>query len=257
MDKPANSTVYHLNLSREQTRNAKIAFLPGDPGRVPRIAWAIHPEAEEIAYNREFRTFVCSFNNRSILVTSTGIGGPSASIAVEELAKLGVKSFIRVGTSGSIQEAVAVGDVVISSASVRLDGASLDYAPIEYPAVASNELTQALIEAARSLKLSFYVGITASQATFYPGQERSNTYSGYLLRRLKGATEEWRRLNVLNYEMESATLFVVCSTLGLQAACVTGVVNSVKREAIEEGRRKVAEERAIRVAVKALEFLPS
>jgi len=256
MNKSTEGPVYHLNLNREDIQGARIALIPGDPGRVPRIAKLVHSQAHEIAYNREFRTFICSFKNENILVTSTGIGGPSTSIVVEELAQLGIRSFIRVGTTGAIQENIEVGDVIISTASVRLDGTSVDYAPIEYPAVASHEITQALIEAVQSLGIRFHVGITASQATFYPGQERCDTYSGSVIPRIKGALEKWQSLKVLNYEMESATLFVTCSTLGLRAGCVTGVVsNLVKQTIIQKSGLELAEQRAIQVAVKTLDVL--
>lgn len=248
--------VYHLNLDTHKIAGAKIALLPGDPGRVNEIGAQLDPSAKEIAYKREYRTYLTKVNGKPILVTSTGIGGPSTSIAVGELAQIGVKTFIRVGTTGAIQQDIKVGDVIISSGAVRLDGASTHYAPIEYPAVAHYEILNALVEAAKSLKLRFHVGITASCDTFYPGQERYDSYSKYVIRRFQGSLDEWRKLQVLNYEMEAATLLTMCSALGLCAGCVTGViVNRAKGEHVIPSDLKIGESNAIKVAVEAVRIL--
>lgn len=178
------------------------------------------------------------------------------SIAVKELAQLGVRNFIRVGTTGAIQKAIEVGDIIVTVASVRLDGASRHYAPIEYPAVADHEVTQALVEAVKSLRLTYHMGITASTATFYPGSERYDTYSGYVIKELQGSFDDWQKLKVLNDEMESATLYVVCSTLGLRAGCVTGVVDNRSRgETIRKKDVKIAVQRAVKVAIRGMELL--
>lgn len=249
--------VYHLDLDERSTQGAAHAFLPGDPGRARKIAGAFDTGARQIASRREFTSVLGRLEGRPVIVTSTGIGGPSTSIAVEELARLGVRTFLRVGSTGAIQSGIEIGDVVITSGSVRLDGASAHYAPIEYPAVADPEVVQALREAARRTGRRAHVGITASSATFYPGEERTDSFSGYVLRRFQGATEEWRALNVLNYEMESATLLTMCSALGLRAGCVTGVVNRAGEEAIEEEDLERGEAAAIDVAVAAMSGLLS
>ncbi|UCF20256.1 MAG: uridine phosphorylase [Gemmatimonadota bacterium] len=247
--------VYHLDLDEKSIRGARHAFLPGDPGRVSQLAAGFDASAHELAYRREFRTYLGELSGEPVLVTSTGIGGSSTSIAVEELAKLGVHTFLRVGTTGAIQPDIAIGDVIITSGAVRLDGASHHYAPIEYPAVANHEVLAALVEAARSLGLPHHVGVTASSATFYPGEERSDSFSGYVLRSFQGSTEEWRRLQVLNFEMESATLFTMCSALGLRAGCVTGVVNRAGGDRISEGDLSRGEDAAIQVAVAGMRRL--
>lgn len=247
--------VYHLDLDSASVGGATHALLPGDPARVEKIAGAFDAQAREVAQRREFRTFLGRLEGRPILVTSTGIGGPSTSIAVEELARLGVKTFLRVGTTGAIQPDIEIGDVIVTSGSVRLDGASTHYAPIEYPAVAHHELVRALAEAAEQLGCPYHVGVTASSATFYPGEERHDSFSGYVLRRFQGATDEWRRLHVLNYEMESATLLTMCSAMNLRGGCVTGVVNRVGGEAIGEAELAGGEDSAIRVAVAGLRRL--
>src|SRR3990170_2844317 len=249
--------VYHLKLSKKSIKGARIALLPGDPGRVPVIASAISNEGcSEIASNREFSTWLCHMDSHPVVVTSTGIGGPSAAIAVEELAQLGIKTFIRVGTTGALQRHIKAGDVVITTASVRIDGTSEHYAPIEYPAVADYSVLNALVEAASSVNVRCHVGITASSATFYPGQERVDTFFGYVIRNLAGSKKEWEHLGVLNYEMESATLLTMCNALGLRAGCVTGVISErSKKEKIVGIMIKTAESNAIAVAVAALKQL--
>ena len=207
-----------------------MAILPGDPARVSKIAAQLD-EPEPLASNREFTSYLGSSDDSPIVVCSTGIGGPSTSIAVEELAQLGVRTFLRVGTTGAIQPDIAVGDVIVTTGSVRMDGASLDFAPLEYPAVANFDCTTALVEAARANGHRLHVGLTASADTFYPGQERYDTASGYVRRKLRGSREEWAALHVLNYEMESATLFTMCAANGWRAGMVTGVlVNRVHQE---------------------------
>jgi uridine phosphorylase len=247
--------VYHLDLDAASVAGATHALLPGDPARVAEIAAAFDPQAREVADRREFRTFLGKLEGESVLVTSTGIGGPSTSIAVEELARLGVRTFLRVGTTGAIQPHVAIGDVIVTTGAVRLDGASTHYAPLEYPAVAHHEVVRALVDSAEELECPYHAGVTASSATFYPGEERHDSFGGYVLRDLRGATEEWRRLGVLNYEMEAATLLTMCSTMGLRGGCVTGVVNLVGAEAIDGADLARGENSAIRVAVAALRRL--
>lgn len=251
---------YHLNLSEDQTKGAELALLPGDPFRVPEIAEEIGRQyggaLEELAWKREFRTFLCFFKDKPILITSTGIGGPSTSIVVEELAMLGVRSFVRVGTTGAIQNYIETGDVIITTGSVRLDGASTHYAPIEYPAVANFEIVNALVEGAKKLGIRYHIGITASSDTFYPGQERYDSFRGYVIKRFRDSLEEWQKLNVLNYEMESSTLLTLTSAFGLRGGCVSGVVvNRVKQENVVEEALKRGEKNAVSVAVASLEFL--
>jgi uridine phosphorylase len=244
--------VHHLALSRAQLAGARIALLPGDPGRVPAIAAALLGERVELALNREYRTWLTRTQAGSVLVTSTGIGGPSTAIAVEELARLGVDTFIRVGTCGAIQARIESADVVISSGAVRLEGASGHYAPPEFPAVADHAVTAALLDAARESGIPHHVGITASTDTFYPGQERYDTFSGYVTRRFQGSMEEWRRLGVLNYEMETATLLVVASVFGLRAGSVCGaVINRTRTEHIEPAGIQKVEQNTIAVATLA------
>jgi uridine phosphorylase len=261
--------VYHLDLDDEKIQGARFALLPGDPFRSGLIAERIAAlyggrlADRPLAHRREYCTYLADIGGTNVLVTSTGIGGPSTSIAIDELVQLGVHTFIRVGTTGAIQDSIAIGDVVVTTGSVRLDGASTHYAPIEYPAVAHQEVLLALIVAAKtlapSLNCRYHVGVTASTDTFYQGQERSDAVSRYIPRHLQGMTEEWRRLHVLNYEMESSTLLTLCSAFGLRGGCVTGVINT--RSTDETGKPitpenlRLGEEHALRVGIKAMEIL--
>lgn len=245
--------VYHLSLSEREIAGARIALLPGDPARVEKIAHMAE-RGRFVTSHREFCTWLGYIKDMPVVITSTGIGGPSTAIAVEELAQLGVRIFLRVGTTGAIQHHINVGDVVITTGAVRLDGASVHYAPREYPAVADYNLVWALVEAAQRLKIPYHVGITCSSATFYPGQERSDSFSQYIIRDLRGTKSEWQRLGVLNYEMEAATLLTMCSALGLRAGCVCGVVDTPTQEQITPESLQRAEHHAIQVAVKATEI---
>jgi len=228
------SDVFHLDLTRDQLRGATLAIVPGDPARVPKLA-ALLDRPEPLASTREFTSWLGyagpGADAAPIVVCSTGIGGPSTSIAVEELAQLGVRTFLRVGTTGAIQPHIAVADVIVTTGAVRLDGASAHFAPLAYPAVADFECTRALVEAARATGRTAHVGITASSDTFYPGQERYDTVSGFVPARLRGSMAEWQALHVLNFEMESATLFTMCAANGWRAGMVAGVlVNRTEQE---------------------------
>ena len=253
------SRVYHLDLDKEKIKGAKIALLPGDPFRSQIIAEAISASYgtgnEKLAWKREFCTYLTEVKGHKLLITSTGIGGPSTSIAIDELAQLGIVTFIRVGTTGVIQKYIDIGDVIITSGSVRLDGASTHYAPIEYPAVAHYTVLNALLEGAKKVKVRYHVGITASSDTFYPGEERSDSFTNYVLRRFQGSTKEWQKLNVLNYEMESSTVLTLTAAMGLKGGCITGVVNRGSTGNITTEALKIGQENAIKAAVAAVECL--
>jgi uridine phosphorylase len=243
--------VFHLGLTRDLLRGATLAILPGDPGRVQKIA-AHFDDPTPLASNREFNSYLGWASGRPVVVCSTGIGGPSTSIAAEELGQLGVRTFLRVGTTGAIQPDVAVTDVIVTTGSVRMDGASLHFAPLEYPAVADFECVSALVAAADDLGITRHVGITVASDTFYPGQERYDTVSGYVRRSLQGSREEWARLHVLNYEMESATLFTQCATNGWRAGMVAGVlVNRTQQEIPSPEVHDRVEANAVAVAAAA------
>jgi uridine phosphorylase len=215
---------YHCGLSTAMVERAEYVLLPGDPYRVESLAKVFDPNAKHLASSREHISYLANFHGHKVLVCSTGLGAPSTGIAVEELANIGLKYFLRVGTCGAIQADIKLGDVVISTGAVRLEGTSKDYAPIEYPAVASLEFTNSLVKAAQENGIPHHVGITASTDTFWPAQERYDNHSGYILRRFHNSMTEWRALGVKNFEMEAAALFVMCSTFNLHAACICGVI---------------------------------
>lgn len=215
--------LYHVGLSRQMLKEAEYALLPGDPGRVEALAKAVGP-AQYLNTHREYTSWLAEVEGKNVLVCSTGMGGPSVAIGLEELARLGVKNFIRVGTTGSIQEKVNLGDVIINNAAVRLEGTSTHYAPVNFPAVASLKLTNALVYAAEELDIPHHVGISVSSDTFWPGQERYDSFTGYVCNDLRGTLKEWQQLGALNYEMETAALFVVAQAFGLNAASICGVI---------------------------------
>ena len=164
----------------------------------------------------------------------------------------------------AIQPGIEVGDLVITTGAVRLDGASTHYAPIEFPAVAHPQVLFALIEAAglhrKRQGIRYHVGVTASSDTFYPGEERSDGFSRYIIRRLRGITDELKNLHVLNYEMEAATLLTLCAAMGLKGGVITGIVNRRTRKGemrITPERLRAGEENVIKVALSAAERLVS
>ncbi|WP_040492567.1 uridine phosphorylase [Ilumatobacter nonamiensis] len=245
------SEVFHLDLTRDDLAGARLAILPGDPNRVARIAERLD-DAVALASTREFTSMRGTLDGVPLVVCSTGIGGPSTSIAVEELAQLGVTTFLRIGTTGAIQPDIEPGEVIVTTGAVRLDGASFHFAPAEFPAVADFDCTTALVDAARHADIAMHVGITASSDTFYPGQERYDTVAGRVTPRFRGSLDEWQALGVLNYEMESATLFTMCSALGLRAGCVAGVlVNRTREETPAADASKQVEAATIGVVVDA------
>lgn len=215
--------MYHTGLSSKMLQGAKYALLPGDPGRVEALAKGLGP-AVFLANHREYTSYLADLEGTPILVCSTGMGGPAVGICLEELARIGITHFIRVGTTGSIQENIELGDLIIAKAAVRLEGTSTHYAPIAFPAVADLDLTNALVAGAQKHKYAHHVGICISSDTFWPGQERYDSFTGYVPQAFQGTLKEWQRLGATNYEMEAATLFVIAQSFGLGAACICGVV---------------------------------
>lgn len=219
-----NEIQYHIGLSREMLGGAEYVIMPGDPKRSESIAKSLDPNAKFLADVREHVSYLANFHGNNILVCSSGLGAPNIGISIEELAVVGLKYYLRVGTCGAIQPYIELGDVIITTAAVRLEGASKDYAPIEYPAVSSLEFTNDIINGTKQIAVPFHTGITASTDTFWQAQERYDSYTGYILRSKRGAMDEWRALNVLNFEMEASALLVMASTMGLHAACLCSVI---------------------------------
>ena len=231
-----DEVLYHVGFSANDIKGAKIAILPGDPGRVEGLAKSISDKVEYVATHREYTSWLAWFEGAPILVCSTGMGGPSVGIGIEELARLGITHCIRVGTTGAIQESINLGEVIINNAAVRLDGTSKHYAPLEYPAVASFEITSALVQGAKENAVPYHLGISASSDTFWPGQECYDSFTGYVPRHFQGSLKEWQALGVLNYEMETSALFVICKIFGLEAGSIcAAVAKRTESEAVAKG----------------------
>lgn len=236
-ERPTTATgrQYHIDVGAGGL--APSVLLPGDPFRVPILASA-WDEREEVAYHREFRSMRGRFRGVAVSACSTGIGGPSTEIAINELAAVGCETFIRLGTTGGLQERMRVGDIAISSAALRWEGASEAYAPAAYPAAAHFEVVLALIEACEQLGLRYHVGVSASTASFYAGQSRP-AYGGYVGME-EERVERLMAMGVTNFEMEAATIFTLTSLFGLRAgaACVV-IADRFRNEFRPEGAEQV------------------
>ena len=256
-----NKRFYHIGFGQDDLGSSppSIALLSGDPERSRLIAQTYLQDVRMLSENRGLNSYVGYLpNGRPILSATSGMGAPSLSIVVNELIQVGIRQIIRIGTCGSIQSYIPVGSVVISSAALCRQGAAYDIAPVEYPAAADPFLTVALVKAARELKVEHYIGITASVDTFYEGQERTDSANPNLMRSLHGITEEYRRLNILNYEMECGTLFKMAGVYNFTAAAICGVVagRAVSENIIFE-QKDIAVRNAIATAVNAAQTLES
>lgn len=249
-ERPATKEKRQYHIACVPGEVARYVLLPGDPERVPKIA-SLWDKAKKVAYHREYQTYTGKVGGIPITATSTGIGCPSLAIGVEELAAIGADTFIRVGSSGSIQREVKVGDVVISSAAVRLEGTSKEYVRVEYPAAANYEVLLALIEAAEKLDHRYHVGITASTDSFYLGQGRPGL-KGYTQSFAKEIMPDLQAARVLNFEMETASLLTIASIYGFRAGSICAVyANRVTGEfGVGKGEMESAE-----IATEAVKIL--
>lgn len=236
----SSSEVYHLALSPGDL--PETVLVPGDVDRVEKIA-ASWDSSEPLARRRQFVSYRGKFQGRDLGVVSSGIGGPAMSITVEELAKLGVRTIVRVGSCGALQPRMRRGDLVITSAAVRTDGASQAYAPLGYPASADPRVYLSLCAAAEKLGVRYHGGITASFDTFYVGQARPG-YRGYLPPEHVAFMDGLRSIGVLGVEMECATLLTLANVYGLKAGAVCAVYSIGDRDKL----LPAGEERAISVA---------
>ena len=242
--------MYHIGLTKEDIKNAKYAILPGDPGRVEIIAKFLN-NAIFLGSNREYTSYLGELNGEYILVMSTGMGGPSTAIAVEELSQIGIENLIRVGTSGGMQLNVSAGDIVIATSAIRQEGTSKEYVPIEYPAVADFELTKYLKEAADELNFNNHVGVVHCKDSFYGQHSPERMPTSY---ELENNWQAWIKAGSLCSEMETASLFTVSSVLGLKAGAVLLVIwNQEKEKNGMEQETNFEVDKEIRVAIKALE----
>ncbi len=239
--------VYHLACKRGDVE--KYVLMPGDPDRVSKIA-SYWDSFRVVSEHRQYKVYSGVYRGVRVTACSSGIGGASTAIAVEELAQLGAETIIRVGSTGAIQPGIECGDLVISTAAVRLDGASRQYVIPEYPAVASYEVLLALIEAAEQLGVRYHVGITASTDSFYTGQGRLG-YSGFQQSWMENIVRDLRKAGVLSFEMEAATLFTLCSIFGLRA----GAVCAVYAQRVSDEFEVKGEKEACMVANEAVRIL--
>lgn len=241
---------YHIGLKNGDI--GEIVLLPGDPKRCAKIA-KYFDNAILVADKREFVTYTGYINNVKVSVTSTGIGGPSAAIALEELVKVGAKKFIRIGTCGGMDFDVKSGDLVIATGAIRMEGTSKEYAPIEFPAVADYEIVTNLINASKILNQNYHVGIVECKDSFYGQHSPEKMPVSY---ELMNKWEAWLRLGCLASEMESAALFVVASYLKVKVGSIFLVVANQERE--KQGLENPVvhdTEAAIKTAIEAIKLM--
>lgn len=239
--------LFHIGLPTSVS--ARYAILPGDPGRVPKIA-AYLEGAHLLASNREFCTWAGTLAGETVLVTSTGIGGPSASIAMEELIKLGVDTFVRVGTCGGMNEEIRAGDVVIATGAIRMEGTSREYLPIEFPAVADFGLVRDMADGAAALGVPYHTGVVQSKDSFYGQHAPMSMPNGEELLRKWNA---WIAGGCLASEMEAAAIYAVAASRHVRAATVLHVIwNQMRRDKFGDRAEVHDTDRAIRTALEGL-----
>lgn len=238
---------YHIQVAKGEV--GRYVILPGDPKRCVKIA-QYFDNSVLIADNREYITYTGTLDGVKVSVTSTGIGGPSASIAMEELYRCGADTFVRIGTCGGMQTEIKSGDIVIATAAVRMEGTSREYAPIEYPAVANLDVTNALVEAAKEKGFIYHTGVVQSKDSFYGQHEPEVMPAGY---ELINKWEAWKRMGCLASEMESAALFIVAGKLRARMGSCLLVLANQEREKLGLENPVVHDtDMAIRVAVEAI-----
>ena len=241
---------YHIGLRKGDV--GKYVILPGDPKRCEKIARHFD-DAKLIADSREYVTYTGYLDGVKVSVTSTGIGGPSASIALEELVRVGADTFLRVGTCGGMQTDIMGGDLVIATGAIRMEGTSKEYAPIEFPAVANLEITNALVQVAKDLNKKYHVGIVQCKDAFYGQHEPETKPVDY---ELVNKWNAWVRLGCKASEMESAALFVVGDYLRVRVGSSFLVVANQEREKLGLENPVVHDtEAAIEVTVQAIRNL--
>ena len=246
----ADERQFHINCRAGDV--GRYCLLPGDPGRCEKIA-QYFDNPVHVMTNREYVTYTGTLLGEQVSVTSTGIGGPSASIAMEELHTCGADTFIRTGTCGGIDVNVRSGDIVVATGAIRYEHTSREYAPIEFPAVADFGIVDCLVQATKALGYPLHTGIVQCKDSFY-GQHDPAASPVYY--ELQQKWESWKRLGVKASEMESAALFVVAAALGCRCGSCFHVVWNQEREAAGLDQ-KMSEDTStsVRVAVEALKLL--
>ncbi len=224
MDKDKREVQYHIACAPGDV--GRYCILPGDPARSELIA-RFFDDPVQVAYNREYNTFTGTLLGEKVSVCSTGIGGPSAVIAMEELTALGADTFLRVGTCGGIDLKVQSNDLVIATGAIRHEGTSREYAPIEFPAVPDYEVLTALVDAAKALGKPWHTGVVQCKDSFYGQHSPQRMPVSY---ELEAKWEAWKRLGVLASEMESAALFTAAAALGVRCGSIFHVIWNQERE---------------------------
>ncbi len=241
---------YHIALKKGDV--GKYVILPGDPGRCEKIA-SYFDSPVLVGQNREYTTYTGFLLGEKVSVCSTGIGGPSAAIALEELVHIGADTFIRVGTSGGMAENVLAGEAVIATGAIRQEGTAREYAPIEYPAVSDFSVTCALKEAAEKLNIPHHIGVVQCKDSFYGQHDPGIMPVSY---KLKNEWDAWIKCGALASEMESATLFIVGGVRKVRVGSVLAVVgNQTRRERNLPDEIIHDTDYAIKIAVEALKIL--
>ena len=250
MNYSENGEQYHIGLKPGDV--GKYVILPGDPKRCEKIA-QYFDDPKLVADRREFTTYTGYLDGVKVSVTSTGIGGSSASIALEELVNVGADTFIRVGTCGGMDVNVKGGDVVIATGAIRMEGTSKEYAPIEFPAVANLDITNALVNSAKNLGYNYHTGVVQCKDSFYGQHNPDRMPVNY---ELINKWEAWKKMGCLASEMESAALFIAGSFLKVKVGSVFLTVANQEREKLNLENPVVHDtEKAIKTAIEALKIL--
>jgi len=242
--------MYHIGF--DEGHGARYAILPGDPGRVERIAR--HLDNPRFHYQkREYTTWLGEIDGETVMVISTGMGGPSTAICIEELHQTGVETFVRVGTCGGMADDVIGGDVVIATGAIRQEGTSREYAPIEYPAIADLTVTNALVQGAKNIGATWHAGVVQCKDSFYGQHSPERMPVGEDLQKNWRA---WIKAGCIASEMESAALYIVAQTLRVRAGCVLSVVWNQERAAKGLSNPEVHDTTpAIQTAVEAVKVM--
>lgn len=242
-----NLKMMHIGLKKGDV--GRYVFLPGSPERTEKIA-KYFDDPKEIAFNREYRTFIGTLDGEKVAVTSTGIGGPSAAIAIEELFQIGADTMVRIGTCASMSEKVLKGDLVIPSGAVRMEGTSSHYLPIEFPSVPNYGLLKILCDSLEEKNLKYHTDVSITKASFY---SQSSPETKPVAQELIRKWEEYVRGGATTTSMECSILFAVGSSLGIRtASMLVSATNAKNFEGQEPGDSYDLEDRVIRAGIEGM-----
>ena len=246
--------MYHINLTKEDIEGARYALLTGDPGRVESIAKHLN-NPKKLTVNREYTSYLGDLEREKVLIISTGMGGPSTAICIEELAIIGITHIIRIGTAGGMQIEVNAGDLIIAQGAIRQEGTSKEYLPVEFPAIADFNITKALKDAADELGFTNHIGVVHCKDSFYGQHSPKRMPISY---ELLNKWDAWIKGGTLCSEMETSACFIVSSTLKIHAGAILLSIWNQEREKLGlDQTTDFDTERAIKVAVLAIKKLIS